>query len=348
MTEKFAKRLRLKVHKLQQLLNIEGTGGGCVPYRGYVEVLLEVPEVPEFREYILMLVVKDSEYGNRVPLQIGTLHIDMILDKANSKQIDQLGRPYRRSGVGRPTITKQTIDLDTIKGPVTLSKTIILEAGETQKVQGNSQIRGNTKRLHVIAEPSEQEGAAETPKLVTVPTYSVCMPGSHRVSVVVRNVTNDVLTLRKGRVIAKLTAANLVPNKMAPRYVGESQPRAVAKQSQTLVNTNQDTKSRVSKLMAKLNLDGMTGWDPKWQVKAVEIMRNYQDIFALESMELGKTDLVKHVIRVDNPVPFKERYRRIPPHQFEEVRKHLKEMEEIGAIRRSNSPWASPVVLIRK
>ena len=36
------------------------------------------------------------------------------------------------------------------------------------------------------------------------------------------------------------------------------------------------------------------------------------------------------------------------PYQFEEVRKHLKEMEDIGAIRRSNSPWASPEVLVKK
>ena len=64
--------------------------------------------------------------------------------------------------------------------------------------------------------------------------------------------------------------------------------------------------------MAKLDLDSMKEWDPKWQVKAVEIMRSYQDIFALEPMELGKTNLVKHVIRVDNPIPFKERYRWIP------------------------------------
>ena len=65
-------------------------------------------------------------------------------------------------------------------------------------------------------------------------------------------------------------------------------------------------------------------------------------------MELGCTSLVKHSIKIIDLKPFKERYWRIPPHQFEEVRKHLKEMEDIGAIRRSNSPWASPVVLVKK
>ena len=60
--------------------------------------------------------------------------------------------------------------------------------------------------------------------------------------------------------------------------------------------------------------------------------------FALEPLELGRTNIVKHVIKVNNPVPFTERYRH----------KHLKEMEETGAIRRLNSPWASVVVLVRK
>ena len=68
----------------------------------------------------------------------------------------------------------------------------------------------------------------------------------------------------------------------------------------------------------------------------------------MSSTELGKTDLVKHHIELKDYTPIKDRYRRIPPHQYEEVRKHLKEMLDIGAIRRSNSPWASPVVLVRK
>ena len=70
--------------------------------------------------------------------------------------------------------------------------------------------------------------------------------------------------------------------------------------------------------------------------------------FALNPLELGRTSLVKHTIKVVDPKPFKERYHRTLPHQFKEVRRHLKEMEEIGAIRRSNSPWASPVVLVKK
>ena len=50
----------------------------------------------------------------------------------------------------------------------------------------------------------------------------------------------------------------------------------------------------------------------------------------------------------DLPTPIKGRYRRIPPHQYEEVRKHLIEILDIGAIRRSNSPWAKPVMLVCK
>ena len=54
------------------------------------------------------------------------------------------------------------------------------------------------------------------------------------------------------------------------------------------------------------------------------------------------------ISKLDDMTPFKELYRRIPPHQYEEVKKHLQEMWEIGAIQRSISPWASPVVLVQK
>ena len=66
------------------------------------------------------------------------------------------------------------------------------------------------------------------------------------------------------------------------------------------------------------------------------------------SLDLGRTNIVKHKIEHTDYTPIKDRYRRIAPYQYEEVRKHLKEMLDIGAIRCSNSPWASPVVLVCK
>ena len=77
-------------------------------------------------------------------------------------------------------------------------------------------------------------------------------------------------------------------------------------------------------------------------------MVEYQHLFALNDLELGKTSKVKHEIGLSNPVPFKDRYRCIPPHEFEEVYNHLQDMFRVGTIRKSVSPWASPVVLVRK
>ena len=57
--------------------------------------------------------------------------------------------------------------------------------------------------------------------------------------------------------------------------------------------------------------------------------------------ELGKTSIVQHDIKLEDMTPLKEHYRRIPTHHYEEVKEHLQEMLEIGAIRRSISPWAS-------
>ena len=37
-----------------------------------------------------------------------------------------------------------------------------------------------------------------------------------------------------------------------------------------------------------------------------------------------------------------------PLKKYEEVRKHLQEMLDIGALQRSTSPWASPIVLVCK
>ena len=71
-------------------------------------------------------------------------------------------------------------------------------------------------------------------------------------------------------------------------------------------------------------------------------------IFSQDDLDLGKTSIVKHSIKVNDPVPFKEWYRHIPSGMYEEVKVHIQEMLDVDAIRPSNSPWASVVVLVWK
>ena len=64
--------------------------------------------------------------------------------------------------------------------------------------------------------------------------------------------------------------------------------------------------------------------------------------------DLGKTALTKHKIKLTDQTPFKEHYRHIPPHMYDDVRAHSQEMLDIGAIHQLHSPWASAVVLVWK
>ena len=99
-------------------------------------------------------------------------------------------------------------------------------------------------------------------------------------------------------------------------------------------------------LFEKVGFLGAKEWSSEDQEIVKELFREYE-LFALDDLDLGHTLIVKHKIELDDYKPFKDRYRWILPHQYEEVRKHLNEMLKIGAIRKSNSPWASAVVLIR-
>ena len=82
--------------------------------------------------------------------------------------------------------------------------------------------------------------------------------------------------------------------------------------------------------------------------KASDLLGKWKHIFSAGPTDLGFTDLIEHEINLVDETPFKEPYRPIPPALFEEVRQHLKEMLDARAIRESQSPFSSNVVLVRK
>ena len=90
----------------------------------------------------------------------------------------------------------------------------------------------------------EQGGSTDLLKIITLPTYSQCMPGCQKVPVMVCNITNEVVRLQKGMIIARLSAANLILNKIALRFIEERNPEVLEKDRK-----NPNTKVRSKSLI---------------------------------------------------------------------------------------------------
>ena len=79
-----------------------------------------------------------------------------------------------------------------------------------------------------------------------------------------------------------------------------------------------------------------------------DLLSSHKDVFATKDCPFGRTDLVKHQIETLHQKPIKQPVRRPPLHLRAEADKEVERMMEKGVIEDSNSPWASPVVLVRK
>ena len=78
------------------------------------------------------------------------------------------------------------------------------------------------------------------------------------------------------------------------------------------------------------------------------LLREHNKAFSLEEGERGETDLIEFQIDTGDTTPLRQRARRMPFAVRKEVARQLHAMQETGVVQPSSSPWASPVVLVRK
>ncbi|GFV89715.1 hypothetical protein TNCV_827071 [Trichonephila clavipes] len=88
--------------------------------------------------------------------------------------------------------------------------------------------------------------------------------------------------------------------------------------------------------------------DKKQRCSAGELVTEFQSVFSRTSEDFGRTRLTKHRIDTGEHPPIKQHPRRLPFTKQEEVQKLIKDMKNNDVIEPSSSPWASPIVLVRK
>ena len=341
-----------------------GVGGKAHPL-GYVVIHVQVEGVPEYDEDQVAFVVDDNTtFSWRVPVVLGTPTINpvvVVMKESNlnnapmewqaSKTLYELANGFLMRRVhlepegGFPTNTgKNPVDLDET---VSLTSKCIAPPFELVVVHGRTQQTMMTDhRLNVMTQAPYPDDMAALPNGIYITrAYTDMKPGSHQVSVIIRNMTSRPIHLPRGKFIARVVASNAVPN-------AEPSPDLLKK-----LETDAPTKPRLSMeerhklLIAALEKDGglerLKTWPPKLAAKAIRLLLEYQDIFSLEPHEIGCTDATEHNIELLDHKPFKERFCRIAPPLVEEVRQHIQEMLDGGAIRPSQSPWCNAMVLVR-
>ena len=84
------------------------------------------------------------------------------------------------------------------------------------------------------------------------------------------------------------------------------------------------------------------------QEQMFSLLMEYSDIFASDAKDFGQTNKVCHKIFTGDAAPIRQQIRIIPPSLRKETKKLVQEMLDRQVIQPSSSPWASPIVLVRK
>ena len=132
--------------------------------------------------------------------------------------------------------------------------------------------------------------------------------------------------------------------KVAPSVMEESQEDSVT----TVYSVETlDLEARKQKLIQSVAEAGINLLQQD-RTKLYSSLCEYHDVFVLEEGERGETALVQMEIDTGDARPKHQPVRRTPFTARQEIARQLKQMQEQNVIYPSDSPWASPVVLVCK
>ena len=334
---------------------------------GLVILHMQVQEITGYDEDIVFLMVPDeSKFGCRVPLVIGTCTIGRIINVIQESEIDHLSTPWATARMAQllscwkstAVLTPgsageaqsecasrgpQEVDMDEL---VMVRESACLGLFQTEIIEGRVKpLFGDTAHVMItllkVGEGQLREARPLPPGLHVLHAYTRLKNGSGKTSIMVRNMSDSHIFLKKGvQVVRVVSTSPVPPMELSPEMEATLGTEARPEPMSVVV--------RQEKLLEKLDLDGLAHWSLKNAAAARELVLAYHDVFALKSNELGCTRAIEHEICIENSKPFKEWFWCIPPPLLEEVRASLWDMLEAGAICPSQSPWCNAVVLVRR
>ncbi|PIK54586.1 hypothetical protein BSL78_08517 [Apostichopus japonicus] len=335
-------------------LKLKAANGLEVPFVGGVELKMKIAGV----NLDVCALIVSNEPIKGVPCLLGMNVISQCQDV-----LFQLCSPrvlnYLTPTVKETSIFFQTTSMD-LEGSPALQTDSAGKLGKvTVRGNGPITIKGREEvlidaccnELKSIARPIQALMEPMPPEQYNLPhnilvARTLVVVNNNRVTARVINVGDHDITLPKGAPLGDLFQVEVLPvaREVDMEQTGPHTLRVGIHQQHA--STYIGTVDRSDQLLADVdvNTTDLTAHQ-KQQLK--HFLHSHQQVFSQHEMiRLHRYDNAYHP--TNNEPPSRERYRMIPPKLYKEVKEQLQVMLDKGVITESFSPWAAPIVLVKK
>ena len=192
------------------------------------------------------------------------------------------------------------------------------------------QIHGQVKPdVTYLVEPDGSESLP--PNMIVART--LVKPESGRCLVQVCNLSTNEIKLKQGSNVGAASQEFVAQSDEVP-------------ESQTTVNSSQPLPEHLQALYDDTCNRENLSETAKAGLRT--LLRKHSRLFAESDDDLGRTHLVQHDIQTGEAAPIRQLPRRVPEAQREIMEEEVAKMLRQGVVEPGQSPWASPVVLVKK
>jgi len=215
---------------------------------------------------------------------------------------------------------------------------VTLDPGKEYIVPGTAHYRGYTARQALMSGTKrfvEQHHVLVA--RVMIDTYD-----TKDVPTRLYNIGSDPVTIDKGTLIAQLQPVDAVYDDSVLHDL------CVHKMSSDDTCVDVSDPDNIPEHLQNMFDESKVGLNENDQNQLVNLLCDYSDVFSTGPLDLGKTDVFKHDIKLTDTRPMKHAPRRMSEVKQTEADRQIQQCVDMGLVKPSNSAWAAPIVMVRK
>lgn len=333
---------------LNTKLNLTAANGSEMPYIGWVEL--------NFR-------LSSCNNDLKVPFLVTEQYLDSPLIGFNV--IEEIIKDSNEDVALSQAVTASFIDLDSQTASVFVNFIENLNQGELCFIKTSKRditippkqgqrvtCRANTgpvgRPTPVLFEPDETNpwpsGLEVSETLLTVKKGK-----SSQIDIDITNNTNHDIVLRGRTLLGRLQLVQSVTPVEVKLKESESNDNGTLEEVQESVTTEPaqclDEKTEIPTHIKDIHLEGLT---PAQKQMALKLLAEEADSFAKDDNDVGCIPDLELDLDLEDQTPVQKNYIAVPKPLYPEVKAHIEDLLNRNFIKRSSSPYSSPVVCVRK